>query len=153
MTHHITSTTTHTRHSTGNTRDRNSLRLQDRANIKFSNWTKFLNWNRTGTGVKTTRVAVDQTTRPQVLTKHLCPVPTPTIQPCHVLPASNVMVLLGVRLAFWKTTGSTNHRNTSHHKVTSLTWTINRKAKHNLHTLHTYTQTHKLYVQGKYVSA
>jgi len=32
-------------------------------------------------------LAVAQTIRPQVLTIHLDPVPTPTVQPCHVLSA------------------------------------------------------------------
>ena len=32
-------------------------------------------------------VAVGQFTRPQVLAGHPCPVPTPTVQPCHVMSA------------------------------------------------------------------
>ena len=30
------------------------------------------------------RVAVGQINRPQVLARHPCPAPTPTVQPCHV---------------------------------------------------------------------
>ena len=44
------------------------------------------------------RVAVGPTTtRPQVLARHLCPAPTPTVQPCRVLSAADVLDVVGAR--------------------------------------------------------